>query len=176
MPDTAKKPDRSSFPEYDWSEARRTLIFYFSRRGMMNSEDLAHETLTRLLNWLHRENHVIQGEAGFMKTAYGFARNVLLEKFREQSHLTEELSEDIPAAVDRVRGLDTQEAIAYLHELLQQLPERDRQLIVDAEKKSQPDIAEEMGVPLSTLRVWLHRAREKLRALEMSSQASSGWE
>ena len=45
----------------------------------MNAEDLAQDTLTRLVNWLGHEGNKIEGENGFMKVAYKFGHFVLLE-------------------------------------------------------------------------------------------------
>ena len=163
MSDTATKSEPPPSPEYDWEHARQRLVFYFSRRGLMNAEDLAQETLTRLVNWLGQEGNKIEGENGFLKVAYKFGHFVLLEALKTQSRSTDELPQDLSAATNKTWGLNTQEAIQLLRELLERLPEQDRMLLLAAEEMPHAELADQMGVPVSTLRVWLFRQREELR-------------
>lgn len=151
-------------PDYDWELAREKLVFYFSRRGLMNAEDLAQETLTRLVKWL-REGNQIAGKDGFMKTVFGFARNVRLEGVKEGARTAEELPEDLPSPTNTTWGLNAQELKRLLQQVLNALPERDRDLILAAEEVSPDQLAEQMSTRIETLRVWIHRAREKARQM-----------
>jgi RNA polymerase sigma factor (sigma-70 family) len=164
-------------PEYDWEGARQRLVFYFSRRGRLYAEDLAQETLTRVVSWLKQEGNKIEGENSFQKVAYRFGHVVLLEDLRAQSHVTDELPQGLSAATNQPWGLDAQEATQLLTELLDRLPVRDRTLVLAAEQMSQAELAEQMGVPVSTLRNMLLRTRQELlRQLRITRGPSRSWD
>jgi RNA polymerase sigma factor (sigma-70 family) len=148
---------------HDWEAARRTLIFYFSRRGRATPEDLAQETITRVVIWLQGESHAIEGPDGFMKAIYGFARNVLLEDNKRSHTIHVDLSETLAAESNKTLGLSTLEASRLLTQLLDKLPEDERTLIMASEKVPQDELARQRSVSVGTLRVSLHRVREKLR-------------
>lgn len=161
------------FAEFDWETARRKLLYYFSRRGLLNAEDLTQETLTRIVRWLG-EGHKIEGPDGFMKTVFGFARMVRLEDTKKPRVSAGPLPEDLPAGTITTRGLNTQEAIQVLRQILKKLPKEDRDLILDWERGvPQEKMAADRNIPLSTLRVHLHRAREKVRRCYDSRRAEA---
>jgi RNA polymerase sigma factor (sigma-70 family) len=168
MPDPSL-PAAPSPPTYDWKGARRALVFYFSRRGLANAEDLAQETLKRMLDWLERGGNIV-GKDGFMKLVFGFARNVRSEDRHAGQRPPSGLAEEYPSVENKTWGLNTIEAGRFLLQLLEQLPERDRVLILAAEETPQAELAAQMNIPISTLRVWLHRARARLRELERGAR------
>jgi RNA polymerase sigma factor (sigma-70 family) len=175
MPETVPQLEPSPLPEYDWKEAERKLVFYFSRRGRMDADDLAQETLTRLINWLRQPGNRIEGENGFLKLAYAFGRRVRLEKIKEQSKTTESLPDDLPAAANRTFGLNSQEAKQLVRQLLDPLSEREKALIVAAKDMPHAELAKQIGVPVATVRVWIFRLRRKLSSqLQLTRHVSSG--
>jgi RNA polymerase sigma factor (sigma-70 family) len=161
------------FAEFDWETARRKLLSYFSRRGLVNAEDLTQETLTRIVKWLG-EDHTIEGQDGFMKTVFGFARMVRLEDTKKARVSAEPLPGDLPAGTIATRGLNTQETIQVLRQILEKLPGKERDLILDWERGvPQEKMAADRNIPLSTLRVQLHRVREKIRRCYDSRRAET---
>ena len=131
----------------------------------MNAQELAQDTLTRVFFWLQREGNKIEGDNGFMKTCFGFARNIMHEVHNQRSRAAQELPAGLSTSGNKTLGLFGVEASVFLGEVLRQLPARDRELILNAESVPQEKLAEQMGIPLATLRVWLHRARNKLKKL-----------
>src|SRR5262249_1004994 len=98
---------------------------------------------------------------------------VRLEALKTQRHAPDELPEELPANTISTMGLNSLEAAHFLRGLLQQLADLDRRLILAAEEGiPQSKLATEMNMPLSTLRVKIYRAREKLRQLENSQRDS----
>jgi RNA polymerase sigma-70 factor, ECF subfamily len=59
---------------------------------------------------------------------------------------------------------DARERVTELYAMLDRLPERQREAIIlfELEEMTSEAIATLMGVPHATVRVWLHRARERL--------------
>jgi RNA polymerase sigma-70 factor, ECF subfamily len=60
--------------------------------------------------------------------------------------------------------LETRERVAALHQMLSRLPERQRQVLIlfELEGMGGDEIANLLGVPAATVRVWLHRGRAAL--------------
>lgn len=169
MASSAPNLEPGVFSEHDWAEARKRLIFYFSRRSLMGAEDLAQETLTRLANRLRTKDSRIEGDDGFMKLVHGFARKVLLERIKPGHPPYEELPDEIPQTSATTRGLNSQEAGAFVRELLDRLTEPERQLFLAAQTQSPKDLAERLRIPINTLRVQLFRVRQKLREMAIGN-------
>lgn len=161
--DPAKPP---ALTEQEWTEIRQKLIFYYTRRGYANAEDLVQEALLRLVKWL--EHGELTGEAGFVKLAYGFARFVRMENIRVNQRVFLELPDVVPGSIAPPHDLNPVESARQLNQLLRHLSKRERDLLLKAETIPAEKLANEYGVLLSTLRVWLYRARTKLRELDHS--------
>jgi len=104
-----------SIPSALWASARERLIFYFSRRGVNNAEDLAQETLMAV--W-RREDFQFERQEDFLKVCFGFARYIRHEQYRDQTkHAGNELN-DLEPAIRGVRLLEQTEMTLLLKEVL----------------------------------------------------------
>ena len=137
---------------------RSRLIALFVCRGCVNAEDLADETINRVMRATQKENFIYDGAP--IRYFYGVAKMVHLESLRRR-----------PAPEPLVH--DTAE-IEGMHQCLEQcvgeLPARSRQLVMAyyqeqgrARFARRAALASALGLPMSTLRVQAHRIRGILR-------------
>ena len=151
-----------SIPHESWVHASKVLIYFFSRRGASNPEDLAQETLMTVWS---REDYEFEKEDDFLKVCYGFAKNILLEGYRvSRKHAAED---SVLAAESRVRGiqgLEDNEVSVFLEEVCRHADTELReeewaaiQAAIDRDRQDQPVEGKQ--------RVRLYRARKKLAKL-----------
>src|SRR5437764_6395485 len=108
-------PNCRSISRETWVQAHKALIFFFSRRGASNPEDLAQDTLTALLS---REDYEFEKEDDFLRVCYGFAKNILREGYRaSRKHAAEESLVSIESRVRGIQGLEGNEARIFLDEI-----------------------------------------------------------
>src|SRR5437879_1368631 len=149
-----------SIPTELWIEARKSLIFFFSRRlGIQNAEDLAHNTL--MVIWL-REDYEFAREEDFPKVCYGFARKILQEVYRDtKNRECVELDPEIQERVLGVQGLKGPEAAAFLEEVKrygQEMFDAEEWALIEAAANRDEDDAPATG----KIRTQVHRIRKKL--------------
>jgi RNA polymerase sigma-70 factor (ECF subfamily) len=137
-------------------------------------EDLRQETFTRVISAVRREGGVRQPER-FGAFVNSICNNVLLEYYRsssknqpmEDSHL------EIPDKVLDLEGMMVSKQVAQrVRLILDEMPERDRALLraIFLEEKDKDTICREFGVDRDYLRVLLHRAKDKFKALYEKDQ------
>jgi RNA polymerase sigma-70 factor (ECF subfamily) len=137
-------------------------------------EDLRQETFIRVIAALRREGGVRQPER-FGAFVNSICNNVLLEHYRssaknqpmEDSHL------EIPDRVLDLEGmLVTKQSSEQVRKILDGMPERDRALLraIFLEEKEKDVVCKEFGVDRDYLRVLLHRAKDKFKALYEKGQ------
>ncbi len=164
---------RDQIADEAWEQAHATLVFYFSHHSGVNPEDLAQETLTRLVEWLGKGN-IIDGDRGFQKLCYGFARNVLRESKGRHARQPEQLDFDIAGVVNKTWGLDSNETSILVRELLGLLAPQDRELVLAAELMGPSMLAQKFGTSVANINVKVFRARERLRKVVDSQRRSTG--
>ena len=155
-------PNCRSIPHQTWVQAHKALIFFFSRRGASNPEDLAQDTLTAVLS---REDYEFEKEEDFLRVCYGFAKNILREGYRaSRKYAAEESTVSVEPRVRGIQGLEGNEARVFLEEVCRrgdaELQEEEWaaiQAAIDRDSQDQPVEGKE--------RVRLHRARKKLAKL-----------
>lgn len=97
--------------------------------------------------------------------------NVLLEHYRSSSHsasLEDEEQGDVPALnIDMPGTLAAKQMGEKVHEILEELPERDRRLLreVYLEGRDKDEVCRDFGVDRDYLRVLLHRAKQSFKSL-----------
>jgi DNA-directed RNA polymerase specialized sigma24 family protein len=151
-----------SIPPEKWVHARKALVYFFSRRGASNAEDLAQETLMTVWS---REDYQFEKEDDFLKVCYGFARNILFDDYRgSRKHATEAPVLSVESRVRGIQGLEGSEARVFLEEVCRradsELQEEEWAAIeaaVDRDQQDQPVEGKQ--------RVRLYRARKKLAKL-----------
>jgi len=139
-------------------------------------EDLRQETFIRVIAAVRREGGVRQPER-FGAFVNSICNNVLLEYYRsssknqpmEDSHL------EIPDKLLDLEGMMVSKQVAErVRQILEGMPERDRALLraIFLEEKDKDAICKEFGVDRDYLRVLLHRAKDRFKALYEKDQVS----
>lgn len=167
------EPERTAenIPDETWERLRRSLQFYFSRRGCSDHEELAQDTVDRVWTWLAKGN-TLHGANALEKFAFGVARRVRLEHLKDRFKSTTELSDAFAAPENRTHGLNSFELSAELDWAMAQLTPAERDILVDDQRLTRDQMAEEYGEAKNTIAVWVHRAKEKLRGLLNDSRGS----
>lgn len=155
-------PNCRSIPPEQWVHAQKALVYFFTHKGILNSEDMAQETLMTVWS---REDYQFEKEDDFLKVCYGFARNILREGYRtDRKHTAEELDLSLKSRVQGIRGLAGTEVSVFLEEVRRradaELDGEERaaiQAAIDRDSQDQP--VDSKG------RVRLYRARKKLAKL-----------
>ncbi|MGA8747092.1 MAG: sigma-70 family RNA polymerase sigma factor [Solirubrobacterales bacterium] len=144
-----------------WSEAHGLCLrlAYRYARNPSEAEDIAQEALLRA--WRRRSTlRDVECRKQWLAT---IVRN---EAFRDRGRIRPDpvATIDVGEAVDDERVLATAER-ADIHAALGRLAERDRELLAlrYSEDLTQSAIASRLGIPEGTVKVRLHRARERLR-------------
>jgi RNA polymerase sigma-70 factor (ECF subfamily) len=154
---------------WEWGEAQRFCVrlAYRYASNPSEAEDIAQDALLRA--WRRRSTLRDSG-----RRKEWLATIVRNEAFRQHARLR-------PDPVDTVEtseGAEDEDVIATveradLHAALSRLDERDRQLVrlrYD-EDLTQETIAKRLGIPEGTVKVRLHRVRDKLRQAMGAAQA-----
>jgi RNA polymerase sigma-70 factor (ECF subfamily) len=144
-----------------WSLARYLL------GDPAEAEDAAQEVFVRL--WKHRDS--IERERvrpWIMKVT----RNECLDRLRRRRP-QQELDESLTAAGGPLDDLQQAEISAWLQRAIGQLQEPFRSLVLlrDVRQHSYEDVALTMDMSMSQVKVYLHRARKRLREQLMEMQA-----
>jgi RNA polymerase sigma-70 factor (ECF subfamily) len=139
-------------------------------------EDLRQETFIRVIAAVRREGGVRQPER-FGAFVNSICNNVLLEYYRssaknqplDDGHL------EIPDKVLDLEGmLVTKQFSERVRDILKDLPPKDRDLLraIFLEEKEKDVVCRELGVDRGYLRVLLHRAKDKFKALYQKDQVA----
>jgi RNA polymerase sigma-70 factor (ECF subfamily) len=137
-------------------------------------EDLRQETNIRVIAAVRREGGVRQPER-FGAFVNSICNNVLLEYYRSsgKNQPLEDSHMEIPDKVLDLEGMIVSKQVAQrVRLILDEMPERDRALLraIFLEEKDKDTICREFGVDRDYLRVLMHRAKEKFKALYEKDQ------
>jgi|SRR5215471_15805384 len=156
--------DRESAGER-YLEIRNNLIKFFEWRGGPDPEDHADETINRIAKRVF-ENEDVRNPSGYY---LGVARMILFEINRARVREAQTLRE-LPAAKITTNDDESESRIDCLRHCLRQMPSDNRELILgyyDGEKREKIDsrkrLADQLGIPIKTLRMRALRIREQLQ-------------
>jgi DNA-directed RNA polymerase specialized sigma24 family protein len=142
-----------------YEDIRRRLILIFTCRGCLIPEELADETINRVIRRVQDIAPTYVGDPALY--FYGVAHNVHLEYCRRRP---DPPPPPIPAPPQ------SEEAYACLEQCLEQVPRKSQELILgyyQEEKKAKiqirRDLAQQLGIPLNALRIRAHRIRMALQ-------------
>ena len=142
-----------------YEDIRRRLIKIFTCRGCICPEDLADETINRVIRRVPEIAEAYVGDPA--RYFYGVAHKIHLEYVRRKTSL-----EPPPAPEDSPR---VEEEYACLDECMDKLPSHSRGLVLQyyqEEKHAKIDLrkqlAEQLGIPLNALRIRACRIRMTL--------------
>jgi len=151
-----------------YEDIRHSLIKIFVWRGCDRAEDLADETINRVMRKAGQFAETYQGDPA--RYFYGVAKKVLLEYKRKEFTLVSPLI-IVNAAAPEPEDVSDQEDSKFdcLELCLQRLSQDDRDLIMlyyQKEKQAKVDfrkeLAEQIGIATNTLRVRAYRIRNFL--------------
>lgn len=142
-------------------------------RNEADAEDLAQEVFVRTFNVLDRYNPAYP----FSSWLYRIASNLCIDfiRARRKGHVS--LDEPLPGGdgdmqrqfpsdrSDPARELETKEMMDVLEEALAALPEHYRIIVIlrHQEHLSYEEIADNLDIPLGTVKARIHRARNMIR-------------
>lgn len=150
------------------------------RARMLHSdkvEDLQQETFIRVIAAVRREGGVHQPER-FGAFVNSICNNVLMEYYRSfgKNQQLDGTHQEIPDEVLDLEGmLVSKQASERVREILAGMPQRDRDLLraIFLEEKDKDAVCREIGVDRDYLRVLVHRAKDKFRALYEKDQVGN---
>ena len=132
-------------------------------------EDLKQETFIRVIAAVRKEGAVRQPDR-FGAFVNSICNNVLLEYYRTlgKNQQIDETHQEIPDQILDLEGMMVSKQFSeHVRKILSALPARDRDLLraVFFEEKDKDSVCREMGVDRNYLRVLLHRAKGKFKAV-----------
>ena len=139
-------------------------------------DDLRQETFIRVIANLRREGGIRQPER-FGAFVNSICNNVLMEHYRSsaKNQPMEDAHLEIPDKVLDLEGmLVNKQFRERVRHILDEMPQRDRDLLwaIFFEEKEKDVVCREFGVDRDYLRVLLHRAKDKFKALYEKDQSS----
>lgn len=152
-------PDREQ-AGIKYEQIRSGLINFFTGRGHCEAEDLADETINRVISRLHEVSNQVTGERS--RYFFGVARKVQLEYLRRR----------IPQAPQQSATDSTQVEFEYrcLEECIAKLSPENRELVMRyyeadgrAKIEQRKKLAEELGIAPNALRIRAYRIRAALQ-------------
>lgn len=154
--------------EQKWAMLYERLTRFFEWRRSVSAEDLAQETLIRVLRILEFDNRDIPNIPAF---ALGVARNVLHESWRAQRNV--ESLESVPKSeIDKIAlarfqdskldNLNSHEQAIYLREALQTLNQEEFALLRSYLSSDSAELARSLGIPIQHVRVKIMRLRKRI--------------
>lgn len=137
-------------------------------------EDLKQDTFIRVIAAVRKEGGVRQPER-FGAFVNSICNNVLLEYYRTlgKNQQMDETHQDIPDLVLDLEGMMvSKQCSEQVRKILSGLPARDRDLLraVFLEEKDKDAVCRDIGVDREYLRVLLHRAKDKFKAVYEKEQ------
>lgn len=169
------------------AHAENVLITHFSRpvhsklRARLRSpelvEDACQETFLRVLTYF-RAGKMLDNPAALPGFIHSVCHNVALEFLRahtRQSQMPENAPEPKDYAPSPEGLMVTAERKGLVARVLEELPERDRQLLrrVFLDEADKDEVCGEFQVDPNYLRVLLHRARGRFRTIALRSMAAT---
>lgn len=139
-------------------------------------EDIRQETFLRVLRNLRTAGIDHPDRLGAYVSSV--STNVMLESFRSESRFRE-IADEGSAMIDPKSGADeayiTRERKEQVAAVLSEMPEKDRELIkaVFLQELDKDEVCRRFGVDRGYLRVLLHRARTKFRAVFSKTYATT---
>jgi RNA polymerase sigma-70 factor (ECF subfamily) len=161
------------------TEVERHFTSYFSDllaiklrtklRSQQMADDVRQETFLRVIQTLRKEGGLQHPErlGAFVNSV---CNNVLLETFRnvvKHGQAPEEHPEQADISIDLERDVVTRERKQAVERVLNELPAKDRDILraILLEERDKDEICKELSVSSEYLRVLLHRAKARFRAL-----------
>jgi len=167
-------------------ETENHLVAYFSRaiqvklRARLRYQDLIEDVLQETFKCLFthfRSGKSLNNPASLPAFVHVVCHNVMLEQLRfhkRHEHFEENAPEPFDPGPDPESQLVTSERREVVRKLLEQLPPKDQELLRRLlEGQGRDVVCKALRVDRDYLRVLLHRALERFKALEVQSQRAA---
>ncbi|MBZ5556502.1 MAG: RNA polymerase sigma factor [Acidobacteriia bacterium] len=160
-------------PDADLHPHRPAIARYVRRlvRDRAEAEDLTQETFVRAI----RDRATLRDDAALLSWLYQIATHVCLDRLRQRarilSHNSDERLEDLRVADTRtpsaLRVVQQLEMSACVQQYVARLSDTYRAVLLlhDVDGLTDGEISGLLGVPLTTVKMRLHRARQKLQVM-----------
>jgi RNA polymerase sigma-70 factor (ECF subfamily) len=175
LPPLRRKKARTAVQEDQFPDQALRRRIYRRILALVNdaaeAEDLTQETLIRVYRGLPQ----FRGESSLTTWALRIARNVVQDGHRHAASHPLEMAEPMgegdfdglvdPAAPDPEREVERRLSAECIRETLETLPQRYREAVElhDLEGLENPEIAQRLRLPVSTVKIRVHRGRGRLR-------------
>jgi len=176
----------SKFPSIHETFRPKILRYLTRLVGEAEAEDLTQEVMIKVNDALPK----FRGESQLSTWMYRIATNVALDRLRSPSHkqvirncsdtAEAELEDGNPLTGEKTSLMEPQifrrEMNECIHGFIQKLPENYRVALVlsEFEELRDGEIAETLGISIGTVKIRLHRAKEKLKE-ELIAHCDSYW-
>jgi len=157
----------------DFFEKNYDRIFRYVRamvRGENEAEDLTQEAFLRA----HRERETVRNPGALLSWLFRVATHVSLDRLRQRASLAPRHSDVDPAEIDHADSqtpsmqqvLEQEQMGECVNRYLVAIPDAYRAVILlsDVHGLTGPEIAALLDVPLPTVKIRLHRARQRLKS------------
>ena len=145
--------------EQQFAELREQLKRFMEWRGCRTPDDFAQETILRGIRRLSQGTEVTSGDPrGYF---FGVARHVIQEGWKPARECTLP-PETWARQTSALKEFDRVDARLTLDKCLDALRDRERTLIVRYHSEDRRELARELGLSLSQMRLRVHRIRRKL--------------
>ena len=161
-------------PATDELEQYRTAIARYIRkmvRDGADADDLTQETFIRAF----RQRDTLRDEAEILSWLYQIATHVSVDRLRQRARIhsrqneqtVEELHVADPGTPSALRIAQQDEMSACVQQYVARLSDEYRAVLLlhDVDGLTNGEISELLGLPLTTVKMRLHRARRKLQAM-----------
>ncbi len=147
-----------------WQEFSDRLRLFILRRvrSEHDTEDILQDVFWKIHNNIHTLKHENKLEAWI----YQIARNTIIDHYRHQAKAPLDISEMPEQQAEPVTTEDpSEEVVACLKPMINDLPEKHRQaiLLTEYENLTQKEMSQKLGLSLSGAKSRVQRAREKLK-------------
>lgn len=135
------------------------------------AEDMAQDAFLKA----YRRIRTFRGHSAFATWLYRLTVNTCLDELAKRKRRRTYTLEEVPAPAEAsVSAPERMETAAIIRDCVAKLPERDAMVIslYYLEEESYERIAAKLGLPMGTLKTWLHRARKRLRTIVEKELAS----
>jgi DNA-directed RNA polymerase specialized sigma24 family protein len=138
------------------------LVWFFARRGCLDPENCAAETVQRALAKL-RSGEEIGTLVGLI---WGVADNVAKEARRKDRRVAASEPADAIPDMGPASGPEHALLLKEIHGMVKRLPNKDRELLTSYfGRRDHANLARELGITANALRIRVHRIVGRLRLL-----------